>query len=151
MKPDGVFVSNGPGNPEDVPCVIETVRALRGKYPIFGLGLGHQLIARSFGAATKRLPMGHHSSNHAVRCIETGRLEIVNQNNEFVVDAASLEDTGLTVTHVNVIGGDVAGIECAAQRIFSLQYLPGTTPAPVGAVNPYDKFVATMKEAKTHA
>ena len=151
IKPDGILVSNGPGNPEDAARAAETVKALRGKYPMFGLGLGHQLIALAFGGRIERLANGHHSSNHAVRILETGKLEIVNQNNDYTVVADSLNEIGLKVTHINIMDNSVAGLECAEEQIFSLQYQPGTTPAPAGTVNSYDKFVAMMKEAKENA
>ncbi|MEE1200765.1 MAG: glutamine-hydrolyzing carbamoyl-phosphate synthase small subunit [Christensenellales bacterium] len=151
MKPDGILISNGPGNPDDAPEVVERIRALRGKYPIFGLGIGQHLIAHAYGARTKKLPFGHHGANHAVRCLQNNRVEIVNQNQCYAIDRDSLKDTGLTVTHTDLMDDTVCGIQCPQDNVIGLQYIPGTTPAPESVVNPYDRFVNLMKEAKQHA
>ena len=149
--PDGIIISNGPGNPADVTEVVETIKALRGKVPMFGNGLGHQLIALAYGATTSRLLCGHNGSNHPVREIASGSLETFVQNHCYVVDAASLENTGLTVTHVNVLDNTVEGIECAAEQIFSVQFHPTDAEGPKKRICLIDKFVTMMKEAKTHA
>lgn len=151
QHPDGVVISNGPGCPTDVPETIETIRALRGKVPMFGTGLGHQLIALAFGAKTSRLQCGHHGSNHPVREIASGNLETFVQNHSYVVDADSLENTGLSVTYTNVLDNTVEGIECAAEQIFSVQFHPTDAEGPKNRVCLIDKFVTMMKEAKTHA
>ena len=149
--PDGVVISNGPSCPTDVPEVVETIRALRGKVPMFGTGLGHQLVALAFGAKTARLLCGHHGSNHPVREIASGSLETFVQNHSYVVDAASLENTGLTVTYVNVLDNTIEGLECAAEQIFTAQFHPAEAEGPKGRTRLIDKFVTMMKEAKTHA
>ena len=151
MNPDGVFLSNGPGDPEDVTPVIELVRRLRGKYPIFGICLGHQMIALAAGAKTYKLKFGHRGGNHPVKNLTNGRIEITSQNHSYAVDADSVAGTGLTVTHVNLLDNTVEGLECAADRIFSVQYHPESAPGPQDSAYLFDKFVAMMKEAKPHA
>ena len=147
FNPDGIFVSNGPGDPANVPMVGEAVNALRGKLPIFGVDLGHQIIATAFGAKNERLKFGHHGANHPVKCLENGKLEIVSQNHNFVVNEESLKGTGLTVTHRNLLDNTVAGIESIVDKVFSVQYQPDCTPE---ASNTYlfDKFIKLMEEQK---
>ena len=151
MNPDGVFLSNGPGDPEDVTPVIELVRRLRGKYPIFGICLGHQMIALAAVARTYKLKFGHRGGNHPVKNLTNGRIEITSQNHSYAVDADSVAGTGLTVTHVNLLDNTVEGLECADDRIFSVQYHPESAPGPQDSAYLFDKFVAMMKEAKPHA
>ena len=151
MNPDGVFLSNGPGDPEDVTPVIELVRKLRGRYPIFGICLGHQMIALAAGARTYKLKFGHRGGNHPVKNLTTGKLEVTSQNHSYAVDADSVEGTVLTVTHVNLLDNTVEGLECAADRIFSVQYHPESAPGPQDSAYLFDKFVSLMKEAKLHA
>ena len=151
MNPDGVFLSNGPGDPEDVTPVIELVRRLRGKYPIFGICLGHQMIALAAGAKTYKLKFGHRGGNHPVKNLTNGKIEITSQNHSYAVDADSVAGTGLTVTHVNLLDNTVEGLECAEDRIFSVQYHPESAPGPQDSAYLFDKFVAMMKEAKPHA
>ena len=151
MDPDGVFLSNGPGDPEDVAPVIQLVRALRGRYPIFGICLGHQMIALAAGAKTYKLKFGHRGGNHPVRNLRTGRIEITSQNHRYAVDAQSVEGTGLEITHVNLLDGTVEGLACPADRLFSVQYHPESAPGPQDSAYLFDQFLAMMKEAKTHA
>lgn len=151
MDPDGVFLSNGPGDPEDVKSVIELVRALRGRYPIFGICLGHQMIALAAGAKTYKLKFGHRGGNHPVKNLRTGKIEITSQNHSYAVDAASVEGTGLEITHVNLLDGTVEGLACPADRLFSVQYHPESAPGPQDSAYLFDQFVAMMKEVKTHA
>lgn len=151
MDPDGVFLSNGPGDPEDVAPVIELVRALRGRYPIFGICLGHQMIALAAGAKTYKLKFGHRGGNHPVRNLRTGRIEITSQNHSYAVDAQSVAGTGLEITHVNLLDGTVEGLACPADRLFSVQYHPESAPGPQDSAYLFDQFVAMMKEVKTHA
>ena len=148
MKPDGVFLSNGPGDPEDVTPVIETVRRLRGRYPIFGICLGHQIISLAYGAHTYKLKFGHRGGNHPVMNNETGRIEITSQNHSYAVDVASLAGTGLTVTHTNLLDGTVEGVRCDADCVFSVQYHPESAPGPQDSSYLFEQFVQRMKEAK---
>ena len=143
-KADGLYISDGPGNPADVPEVIETVAALRGRLPMFGVCLGHELMALACGAKTMKLKCGRYGANQPVRVLETGRLEIPRQNRSYVVAEASLQGTGLTVTHRNVIDGTIEGLACWEDNMFSLQYAPTDE-------KPYKQFVKMMEEAKRNA
>ena len=151
MEPDGVFLSNGPGNPEDVGPVIDLVRRLRGEYPIFGICLGHQMIALAAGGRTYKLKFGHRGGNHPVKDLATGHLEITSQNHSYAVDAASLAGTGLEVTHVNLLDGTVEGLACPEDRIFSVQYHPESAPGPQDSGYLFDRFIQMMEEGKRHA
>jgi len=146
LRPDGVFLSNGPGDPEYVPEVVATVKALRGRLPIFGICLGHQIISLAYGARTFKMKFGHRGGNHPVRNLATGRIEITSQNHNFTVDGDSLEGTGLVATHVNLLDGTVEGVEAAADRIFSVQYHPESAPGPQDSAYLFDKFIKMMEE-----
>ena len=145
LRPDGVFISNGPGNPEDAAPVIALVKTLRGKYPIFGICLGHQIIALSYGAKTYKLKFGHRGGNHPVKNLQTGKVEITSQNHSYAVDAGSLADTGLAVTHVNLLDNTVEGLKCRKDRIFSVQYHPESAPGPQDSAYLFDEFTAMME------
>jgi len=145
MHPDGLFISNGPGNPEDAKPVIDLVRTLRGKLPIFGICLGHQIIALAYGASTYKLKFGHRGGNHPVKNLQRGKVEITSQNHSYAVKADSLAGTGLTVTHVNLLDGTVEGQKCAADRIFSVQYHPESAPGPQDSAYLFDEFIAMME------
>ena len=151
MEPDGVFLSHGPGNPEDVEPVIRLVRQLRGLYPIFGICLGHQMIALAYGGKTYKLKFGHRGGNHPVKNLATGKLEITSQNHSYAVDAASLAGTGLEVTHMNLLDDTVEGLRCARDRVFSVQYHPESAPGPQDSGYLFDQFIAMMKEGQRHA
>lgn len=151
MKPDGLFLSNGPGNPQDVQPVIETVKALKGKMPIFGICLGHQMISLAYGAETYKLKFGHRGGNHPVKNLETGKLEITSQNHSYAVDSKTVEGTGLTVTHINLLDNTVEGVQSIKDRIFSVQYHPESAPGPQDSRYLFDKFISIMKEAKDNA
>ena len=151
MKPDGVFLSNGPGDPEDVVPVIELVRRLRGRYPIFGICLGHQMIALAYGARTYKLKFGHRGGNHPVKNLLTGKIEITSQNHSYAVDASSLEGTGLHPTHVNLLDNTVEGLACPEDHVFSVQYHPESAPGPQDSAYLFDQFIAMMREEKQHA
>ena len=148
MNPDGVFFSNGPGNPEDAKPVIELVRELRGKYPIFGICLGHQIIALSYGAKTYKLKFGHRGGNHPVKNLLTGKVEITSQNHSYAVDAGSLDGTGLEVTHVNLLDNTVEGLRCEKDRVFSVQYHPESAPGPQDSAYLFDEFIRRMEETR---
>lgn len=146
LKPDGVFFSNGPGNPEDVKPTIELVRTLRSKYPIFGICLGHQVIALSYGAKTYKLKFGHRGGNHPVKNLLTGKVEITSQNHSYAVDPSSVEGTGLEVTHINLLDNTVEGLKCEKDRVFSVQYHPESAPGPQDSAYLFDEFIAMMEE-----
>ena len=151
MKPDGLFLSNGPGDPEDVTPVIELVRALRGKLPIFGICLGHQMIALAYGAKTYKLKFGHRGGNHPVKNLKTGKVEITSQNHSYAVDVDSLAGTGLELTHINLLDNTAEGVESMRDRIFSVQYHPESAPGPQDSGYLFDRFIALMKEANVNA
>lgn len=151
MKPDGVFLSNGPGDPEDVTEVIETVRALKGTVPIFGICLGHQILSLAYGGKTYKLKFGHRGGNHPVKNLTTGKIEITAQNHSYAVVPESLEGTSLTVTHVNLLDGTVEGVACPADRAFSVQYHPESAPGPQDSKYLFGQFVQNMKEAREDA
>lgn len=146
LDPDGIFISNGPGNPADVPEIIHTVKALIGTCPIFGICLGHQIISLSYGAKTYKLKFGHRGGNHSVKNIETGKIEITSQNHSYAVDIDSLENTPLTVTHINLLDGTVEGVENKKDRVFSVQYHPESAPGPQDSAYLFDKFIRMMGE-----
>ena len=148
MKPDGVFLSNGPGDPEDVTEVITLVKELRGKLPIFGICLGHQMISLAYGAKTYKLKFGHRGGNHPVKNLATGKIEITSQNHSYAVDAASVEGTGLAITHINLLDNTVEGVECKADKVFSVQYHPESAPGPQDSSYLFDKFIDIMRSAK---
>lgn len=148
LSPDGVFFSNGPGNPENVLQTVELIRNIKGKYPIFGICLGHQLISLAYGAHTYKLKFGHRGGNHPVKNLETGRIEITSQNHSYAVDEASLKGTPLKVTHVNVLDNTVEGVECAEDKIFSVQYHPESAPGPQDSAYLFDKFIKIMEESR---
>jgi carbamoyl-phosphate synthase small subunit len=148
MNPDGVFLSNGPGDPADVLPVIETVRGLRGRFPIFGICLGHQLISLAYGAETYKLKFGHRGGNHPVMNLATGKVEMTSQNHSYAVRPESLEGTGLVVTHRNLLDGTVEGIACAADNVFSVQYHPESAPGPQDSRYLFEQFIRNMTAAK---
>ena len=148
LKPDGVFLSNGPGDPEDVKEVIKLVKELRGKYPIFGICLGHQMISLAYGAKTYKLKFGHRGGNHPVLNLETDKIEITSQNHSYAVDEKSLEKTDLVPTHKNILDNTIEGVECKKDKVFSVQYHPESAPGPQDSGYLFDKFIKIMGEFK---
>ena len=144
LKPDGVFLSNGPGDPENVPEVIETVKKLKGKYPIFGICLGHQLISLAYGAKTYKLKFGHRGGNHPVKNLKTGKIEITSQNHSYAVDEESLIKTELVATHINLLDNTIEGVECKKDKVFSVQYHPESAPGPQDSSYLFDEFIKLM-------
>lgn len=145
LKPDGVFLSNGPGDPEDVKEVISLVKELKGKYPIFGICLGHQMISLAYGAKTYKLKFGHRGGNHPVLNLKTDKIEITGQNHSYAVDEGSLKSTKLEATHKNILDNTIEGVECKKDRIFSVQYHPESAPGPQDSGYLFDKFINIMK------
>jgi carbamoyl-phosphate synthase small subunit len=145
MKPDGVFLSNGPGDPEAVAYLIESVRNLLGRVPIFGICLGHQIIGLAAGGRTYKLPFGHHGANHPVKDVATGRVEITAQNHGFAVDPASVEPLGWAVSHVNLNDGTCEGMRHRELPVFSVQYHPEASPGPHDANYLFTRFTELMK------
>ena len=151
LSPDGVLISNGPGDPTDVPATIETVRALIGRVPLFGICLGHQILSLAYGAKTYKLKFGHRGGNHPVRDLTTGRIEITSQNHSYAVDEESLSATPLTVTHRNLLDGTVEGVACARDRAASVQYHPESAPGPQDSAYLFARFIRAMEEGAHHA
>ena len=130
MNPDGIFLSNGPGDPKDVPEVIGEVKKLIGKKPMFGICLGHQLISLALGANTYKLKFGHRGSNQPVKNLLNGRVHISSQNHGYAVEESSLKEFPLEVTHINVNDGTVEGMRHTSLPLFSVQYHPEASPGP---------------------
>ncbi|HAE44327.1 MAG TPA: carbamoyl phosphate synthase small subunit [Lachnospiraceae bacterium] len=145
-RPDGIFLSNGPGDPVDVPEAIDLVREMRGKYPIFGICLGHQIISLACGAKTYKLKFGHRGGNHPVKDLITGKIYITSQNHSYAVDENSLAGTGLTVTHRNILDGTVEGVRSERDRIFSVQYHPESAPGPHDSMELFEEFLKLMEK-----
>ncbi len=144
LKPDGIFISNGPGDPVDATPVISAVKELRGQYPMFGICLGHQIISLAYGARTYKLKFGHRGGNHPVMDRETGKIEVTSQNHSYAVDEDSVKGTGLEVTHVNLLDNTVEGIRCEKDKVFSVQYHPESAPGPCDSGYLFDRFVKLM-------
>jgi carbamoyl-phosphate synthase small subunit len=144
--PHGIFLSNGPGDPEGVPYLIDTVRSLMGQVPIFGICLGHQILGLAAGGRTYKLPFGHHGANHPVKDLATGRVEITSQNHGFAVDPGSLTSRGWEVSHVNLNDGTCEGLRHRELAVFSVQYHPEASPGPHDANYLFHRFTQLMHE-----
>jgi carbamoyl-phosphate synthase small subunit len=147
-RPDGLFVSNGPGDPAALDYALRPIQGALGKVPIFGICLGHQLLGRAIGADTFKLKFGHRGGNQPVKNLDTGRVEITSQNHGFAVDRASLEAHGGIVTHVNLNDGTVEGFRHRDLPVFSVQYHPEASPGPHDAAYLFDAFIEMMKTKK---
>lgn len=148
LKPDGVFLSNGPGDPEALGDQFTEVRKLIGKTPIFGICLGHQLLGLALGGKTYKLKFGHHGANHPVLNKRTGKVEITSQNHGFVVDPDSLRDSEVELTHVNLNDGTVEGLRHRNEPLFCVQYHPEAAPGPHDSHYLFHDFAEIMKEGK---
>jgi carbamoyl-phosphate synthase small subunit len=145
VKPDGLFLSNGPGDPEQATEGIETARSLIGKLPLCGICMGHQIIALAFGGRTYKLKFGHRGANHGVKDLESGKSAITSQNHSFAVDPESIADKGLIVTHVNLNDGTVEGMRHKELPVFSVQYHPEGSPGPNDSQSLFDRFIEVFK------
>ncbi|MFA5097370.1 MAG: glutamine-hydrolyzing carbamoyl-phosphate synthase small subunit [Candidatus Margulisiibacteriota bacterium] len=146
MKPDGVLFSNGPGDPSAVSYGIEAAQKLAGKLPIFGICLGHQILALAFGAKTFKLKFGHRGSNHPVKDLRTGKVEITSQNHGFAVEASSFKNTNIEITHINLNDGTCEGFSHKFMPVFSVQYHPEASPGPLDSQALFNRFVSMMEK-----
>jgi carbamoyl-phosphate synthase small subunit len=157
---EGVFLSNGPGDPATQTNLVATVRGLlAADVPLFGICLGHQLLARALGAQTVKLPFGHHGANHPVQNLASGRVEITSQNHNYAVPAASLDPLQAAVTHVSLNDGSVEGLQAVGREAYSVQYHPEAAPGPSDSLYLFRRFREAMlarrvdgaQELKKHA
>ncbi len=142
-EPDGVFLSNGPGDPAEVPYAVDAIAGLLGEVPVFGICLGHQLLGRAVGAGTVKLPFGHHGGNHPVQDTRTDRIWITSQNHNFAVSAEALP-AGVELTHVNLNDGVCEGLAVPDARAFSVQHHPEAGPGPHDSTGLFDDFAAML-------
>ncbi len=145
LNPDGIFLSNGPGDPEPCDYAIKACRILMDQLPVFGICLGHQIMGLAVGAKTHKMKFGHHGANHPVQDLETGQVLITSQNHGFAVDPATLPDT-CKVTHVSLFDGSLQGFRCLDRPSFCFQGHPEASPGPHDIGGLFDKFVASMRE-----
>jgi carbamoyl-phosphate synthase small subunit len=145
-NPSGIMLSNGPGDPAKVQKAAETVRALLGWKPIFGICMGNQVLAHAFGAKTFKMKFGHRGGNHPVRDLLLNEIYMTSQNHGYAVDPATLP-TGVRVSHVNLNDNTVEGIECASQKAFSVQYHPESSPGPREARKLFDHFLESLERS----
>ncbi|WP_424318616.1 glutamine-hydrolyzing carbamoyl-phosphate synthase small subunit [Candidatus Methylomirabilis sp.] len=148
LAPDGVFLSNGPGDPEGVPYLIDNVQKLIGTTPIFGICLGHQILGLAFGGRTYKLKFGHHGGNQPVKDLTTGKVEITTQNHGFALDIASIPDKEIELTHINLNDQTVEGMRHRRLPIFSVQYHPEASPGPHDAAYLFQRFVDLMASTR---
>ncbi len=145
FAPDGVLISNGPGDPVDVPVTIATTRSIIGKYPLFGICLGNQVMALALGAKTYKMKFGHRGANHPVKDLRTGRVYITSHNHGFSVDEESLKDLDIEISHINLNDNTVEGIRHKHLPLFAVQYHPEASPGPQESDYIFDQFMDMMR------
>ncbi len=149
LKPDGVFLSNGPGDPAPVQYAVKTIRSLLGKKPIFGICLGHQLLGLAMGGKTYKLKFGHRGANHPVKNLRTKQIEITSQNHGFCVDLDSLKDKDVELTHINLNDQTLEGFRCKSIPAFCVQYHPEASPGPHDSNYLFQSFIDLMASGKS--
>lgn len=145
MEPDGIFLSNGPGDPEGVEGVVDTIKSLLGKKPIFGICLGHQMLGLAYGGSAYKLKFGHRGGNQPVKDLTTGHVEITSQNHGFCIDEKSLADKDVEITHINLNDNSLEGMRHTKYPAFSVQYHPEFAPGPHDAIYLFDRFIDMMR------
>lgn len=148
FKPDGFFLSNGPGDPAALPYIVNTTKSLMGKLPIFGICLGHQILGQAFGGKTFKLKFGHHGGNQPVIDLRTKAVNITAQNHGFAVDVDSIPDKNVVLTHINLNDRTCEGMEHTKLPVFSVQYHPEAAPGPHDATHHFDHFIEIMEKFK---
>jgi len=146
FKPHGLFLSNGPGDPEALPYIVDTVKSLMGELPIFGICLGHQILGQAFGGKTFKMKFGHHGGNQPVMDLQSKAIAITAQNHGFAVDMDSIPDKQVELTHINLNDRTCEGMAHKKLPIFSVQYHPEAAPGPHDASYHFDKFLDMMKK-----
>ncbi|WP_436853647.1 carbamoyl phosphate synthase small subunit [Staphylococcus caeli] len=149
MSPDGVMLSNGPGDPEEVQVAVEMIKGILGKIPFFGICLGHQLFALSQGATSFKMKFGHRGANHPVKDLKTGKIALTSQNHGYAIDKDSLANTELEITHVAINDGTVEGLRHKSLPAFSVQYHPEACPGPSDSNYLFDEFIDMINEYKS--
>jgi len=148
LAPDGILLSNGPGDPKNVPHAVRMISDLLGEYPIFGICLGHQLFALACGADTEKLKFGHRGGNHPVKDLQSGRCYITSQNHGYTVKEDSIAGTELEVTHINNNDKTIEGLRHKKHAAFSVQYHPEASPGPFDSSYLFDEFLAMIRKFK---
>lgn len=148
MTPDGVMLSNGPGDPEEVKIAVEMIKGILGHVPFFGICLGHQLFALSQGATSFKMKFGHRGANHPVKDLKTGKIAITSQNHGYAIDKDSLIDSDLEITHIAINDGTVEGLKHKSLPAFSVQYHPEACPGPSDSNYLFDEFIDMMNDFK---
>jgi carbamoyl-phosphate synthase small subunit len=145
MDPDGIFLSNGPGDPAGLPAIVQTVRGLLGQKPIFGICLGHQILGLAYGATTYKLKFGHRGANQPVKDLFTDKIEVTSQNHGFCVDINTIDPDLVELTHINLNDGSLEGMRHKKYQAFSVQYHPENAPGPHDSIYLFDRFIEMMQ------
>ncbi len=148
LSPDGIVLSNGPGDPDPITYVVDTVKRLISDYPIFGICLGHQMLGLAFGGKTYKLKFGHRGANHPVRNLFTGKVEITSQNHGFCVDIESIKDPDIEITHINLNDHTLEGMRHRKLPVLSVQYHPEASPGPHDASYLFDQFITFLEKKR---
>ena len=151
LEPDGIFMSNGPGDPEPVTYAVEAAKSFLDRLPVFGICLGHQIMGLACGGKTFKLKFGHRGANHPVKNLETGQVEITSQNHGFCLEPDLFENGDFVQTHVNLNDGTVEGFRHRERPVLSVQYHPEAAPGPRESLELFDRFLARVGERRPSA